>query len=127
MDSGVKVRWAWLLVLFCGCSTPEPVMLQRVVIKNETSTVIRDVRVLHHPTNASGAVSAIQPGLELDLGLPRQALRAESATVTWTDRQGQRHNVSVRLMELKDRFAGTEVSTLIYTILPTGAVSAAIE
>ena len=102
-------------------------MLERVLIKNATGTAIQDVRVLHHPTNASGAVSAIQPGLELDLGLPRQALKADSATVTWTDRQGRAHEVGVSLSDLKDRFAGKQVTTLIYTVLPTGDVQVGIQ
>ena len=93
MDNHLGVGGSWfgrilgclILGVVTGCASTPSVMLGRAIIRNATAQRMTDVRVLHKPTNRIGAVTALLPGRELDLGFPRQAMLATHGDVSWTD------------------------------------------
>lgn len=106
---------------FSGC-TSKQVMLERAVIINATENIISEISVRHEPTGKVGAVSMLLPRSSFDLGFHRQPMHAETATVNWTDLQGIRRSVDVKLPNAPDASGKENSMKLVYTIQPSGTV-----
>jgi len=114
------------LSIICALSAcaPAPILLDRAIVRNETSNTISDVTVRHEPTNAVGHVSAILPQSEFELGFTRQPLKGKRAVVTWTTERMRPMSVEVLLP--RDQQHSTDNTnhtfTLIYIIQADGTV-----
>ena len=105
-----------------GCSSPH-VMLDQAIIRNETTSRITDVKVLHEPTRKLGQISSILPQRSFVLGISGQPMLAKSATVTWKDQNGLRRKVEVTLPYDQTAAKEGRAMSLVYTIQPSGNVS----
>jgi len=73
---------AALTLLLAACNRP-PVIIDRVVVLNDTEGRISHVQVLHLPTRKIGRVNQILPQRTLDIGFPQQPMMASHAQVNW--------------------------------------------
>ena len=118
------------VIVMCALTAciPSPILLDRAIVRNQTSSAVSDVMVRHEPTNAIGRVSAILPRSELDLGFYRQPLKGKRAVVTWKAAREGQMRVEVVLPRGRQRGAATDRAlTLVYTIRPDGAVTVHLE
>ena len=117
---------ALLIFSLQGCAKT-PILLNRAVVLNATNSQISAVRVLHEPTHKTGSVSAILPQKTLVLGFPGQPMLAERAVVSWQDTSGQTTEVTLDLPYDQAVAKEGRHMQLIYTIHPTGTVTAHLE
>jgi hypothetical protein len=111
-----------LILAFVGCAKP-PVMVDRVLVQNATTSKITDVKVLHEPTNRMGKVNAILPQSALDIGLPRQPMLARQAVVSWRDSMGRERQVKLELPYDRSLAKEHRAVSLMYIIHASGRVT----
>jgi hypothetical protein len=116
-------RGLWLLLFVVGllagggCQTATP-LVSRVLVRNETATTVKNVRVQHFPTRVMASTSAILPGRELTLRFSPQTVKAVSAVVNWEERGVAREaalRIPARVPDDPD-----QDYRLVYTLLPQG-------
>lgn len=110
-----------IVISLMACAKP-PVILDRVLVKNATTSKITDVKIRHEPTKKFGFVNAILPGEDLEIGLSSvgNLLLAEQALVYWRDGDGVGWTVTLALPY--DQSVAEEKRTvkLVYIIHPSG-------
>ncbi len=114
------------IFVFVGCAKP-PVMVDRVLVQNATTSKITDVKVFHEPTNKMGKVNAILPQSSLDVGLPRQPLLARQAVVSWRDGRGREMRVKLELPYDRSLAKERRAVSLMYIIHASGSVTADLQ
>lgn len=97
------------------------VQLDRAVIFNDSDQVIKDVRIVHEPTDAMGEVSMILPHSEFELGLLQTRLKADKAVVHWTDARGHQRKGVVSMPAVAEK---TQSMVLVYRFTAGGNVTA---
>jgi hypothetical protein len=112
----------WLAICMSGCATPKPLLLRGAVIVNATSDTIRNIRVYHEPTERIGNVSALPAGGAFNLEFSHRPMLADRAIVSWLDRRGEAHKVSLALPQ-ESLDAGETPFVLVYRIELSGDVS----
>ena len=75
---------AILALLASGCVHP-PTVLCSAMIHNDTSRVLHNFRIVHHPSQRILAGNQLLPDSDFSLGLDHYTLRATSATLSWED------------------------------------------
>ena len=116
----------FLILMLLACSAT-PVLLDRVIVQNATSSNITNVKVRHEPTNKFGAVNTILPQKALDIGFPEQSMRADRAVVSWRDGAGRDWTVAVPLPHDQSAAKEGQPLSLVYIIYPSGQVSVALQ
>lgn len=114
---------AAVFFLLSGCLS-KPVQLDSAVIQNESPQVIRDVKIVHHPTGKMGEVNMVLPHSEFELGMLQSRLAADKAKVSWIDSQGNQREAVVRIPEAPSR---DKDMILIYYFDRGGGVSALLQ
>ena len=109
-----------------GCSGP-PMMVDRVLVKNATEFTVTEVEVRHEPTSRIGAVNAILPQKDLDIGFPKQPLLARQAFIGWNDGHGQKRSAELEVPYDSGAAKSERAMSLIYTLHSTGAATAHLE
>jgi hypothetical protein len=112
-----------LFVALSGCSK-NPVMADRVLVKNASILKVTEVKVRHIPTNKIGAVSAILPQESLDIGFPKQPLLASRAIIRWIDGQGQNRSDELDIPYDAAAAKAERTMSLTYILHPSGSVTA---
>jgi hypothetical protein len=117
-----------LLGILSACAKP-PVIIEHVLILNNTAAKITEVSVRHEPTNRYGTVNAILPGQSLELGLGGggQPLLARQALVQWRDGNHQKWSVPVILPKHLNPSEKPGSRDLIYLISPYGQASVQLQ
>jgi hypothetical protein len=102
-------------------------MLDRAVVFNDTAGIISEVKVRHEPTGKIGSINMILPQKSLDLGFPKQPMRAKEAVVTWIDQNGRQRRVKIELPVDRGGLREGQANSLVYTIHPAGNVNVRLE
>lgn len=100
------------------------VHLDRAIIQNDSSQVIRDIKIIHAPTGVMGEVNMILPHASFELGLLQSDLKADKAAVNWLDAQGKAQS---RVVSLPKRNANGGKMALIYRFLPGDSLLVQLE
>lgn len=110
---------AFALLLTAGCATTH-LKFSGGRIHNGTGREVRNLRIVHHPTEQLLTCSALLPGRDLALRFEERELLATSATLAWDDARFGPQIVSLDLTRLT---AAGGPNLLIYTLDPTGHVN----
>ena len=102
-------------------------ILDRAVVRNDTSGIITEVKVVHEPTEKTGAVSMILPHNTFELGFAGQPMLGEHAIVTWRDPEGYLKKIEVPLPDNPDAKTKDKNFILVYTIQSGGVVLVHLE
>ena len=110
-----------LVISLMACAKP-PVILDRVLVKNATTSKITDVKIRHEPTKKFGSVNAILPGEALEIGLSSlgNPMLAEQALVYWRDGDGVGWTVTLDLPYDQSVAEKKRPVKLVYIIYPSG-------
>ena len=110
-----------LVLALLACAKP-PLMIDRVLVKNATTSTITDVNVRHEPTKKFGSVNAILPGEALEIGLSSMGapMIAEQALLRWKDGAGLARTVTLDLPYDQAVAEDKRPVRLVYTIYPSG-------
>jgi len=136
-----KMKYVWLalvmlyLMLATACviddgvayqsSGKDRTIIRRGVIENMTEVILKEVEVLHLPTNVITSVSAVLPNTRAEIGFQPTQLRADSAVLRWTER-GRQIEVQLEVPQVAQE--GKKGSlTLVYRIFSGGRVTVQIE
>jgi len=95
-------------------------MLDRVYVKNATSSKITDVRVSHEPAKWFGTVNSILPQKSLDIGFAGQPILARKAFVSWRDGDELEWTLDIELPYDQPLEKEGRPMSLIYIIYPSG-------
>ncbi len=119
-------RWLILiLVVFAsGCaSTSHQLTLCGGMIQNRSGRELRDVRVVHYPTQKVVMTNVLLAGRSFRLGFEERALMATMATITWEDPDLglQQSTLSLPVTDHQD-----DPRWLIYQITADGKVSVSL-
>lgn len=115
-----------LALMLLACAT-KPVLLDRVLVQNATSSKITSVKVRHEPTDKFGAVNTILPQKALDIGFPERPMLAERAVVSWRDGDEREWTVTVPLPHDPEAARAERPMNLVYIIYPSGQVAVALQ
>jgi hypothetical protein len=121
----------WLTGLACfsvfwaltACAK-SPAMLDRVFVRNATTSKITDVKIHHEPSAWFGSVNTILPQNSLDIGFANQPVMTRTASVSWCDGDSQKWSLTVELPDHQNAGAEGRPMSLIYIIYSSGRVDA---
>jgi len=108
------------LVLVLSACGPSNAILDRVYVKNATSSKITDVKVNHEPAQWFGSVNAILPQKSLDIGFASQPILARKASVSWRDGNNVQWSLNIDLPYDHTLEKVGRPMSLIYIIYPSG-------
>jgi hypothetical protein len=108
------------LVLVLSACGPPAAILDRVYVKNATSSRITDVKVNHEPAKWFGSVNAILPQKSLDVGFASQPILARKASVSWRDGDDVQWSLDIDLPYDHTLEKAGRPKSLIYIIYPSG-------
>lgn len=121
-------RWMQLFVILfsfmLSSCLGKPIQLDRAMIQNDSSQVIRDVKIVHEPTNTIGEVNMVLPHSAFELGYLDSEIKANRAEVSWRDAQGRARQTAV---SIPTKRRGNEKMVLIYRFLPGSSVLISLE
>lgn len=101
-----------------------PAMLDRVFVRNATTSKITDVKIHHEPSAWFGTVNTILPQNSLDIGFANQPVITRTASVSWRDGESQEWSLTVELPDHQNAGAEGRPMSLIYIIYSSGRVDA---
>lgn len=117
-----------VLVFSLSSCAKQPVMIERVLVKNATSGRVTDVKVLHEPTRKFGAVNAILPDEAMEIGLSAsgQPLLATLASIRWKDDGGLDRHKTLEIPYDPAAAQANRPMILEYTLFPSGLATVAL-
>ena len=118
----VSFLFGFQLVLFMMACAKLPVMVDRVLVENATTSMITDVKVRHEPTKKFGSVNTILPGKSFEIGLSSMGnpILAEQAFVSWRDGEGREWAVILNIPYDQSVAESKRPVKLLYIIYPAG-------
>ena len=117
---------AFFLPAFSGCASKH-VILDRALVRNDTSGIITEVKVVHEPTGKTGAASMILPQSAFELGFAGQPMLGKHAIVTWRDHEGYLRKFEGTLPDHPNAKTKGKNFILVYTIQSVGVVRIHLE
>jgi hypothetical protein len=120
----------FFFLLLSGCvNSPvvDEITLDRVIVRNETGSLITDLKIHFEPTRKIGRVNTILPQRAVEVGFSSQPMLAKEATLIWTDGSGMTTEVKVSLPMSPLLETGRDNMSLVYTIDSQGAVLVHLE
>ena len=114
------------LVTLAACAR-QPIILERVLVRNATPGTISDVEVRHEPTLRFGAVNAILPGSAYELAFAKAPMLAKQGVISWRDDAGSQWSKTLPLPDKNVVRLEGQAVTLVYLIEPAGLVTVSLE
>ena len=116
-----------LIFLMLTACARQPIILERVLVRNATPGTISDVEVRHEPTLRFGAVSAILPGNAYELSFAKAPMLAQRGVISWRDDAGRQWSKTLSLPDKNIVRMEGQAFTLVYLVEPAGLVTVSLE
>jgi len=114
------------LLTLVACAR-QPIILERLVVRNATPASISDVEVRHEPTMRFGAVSVILPANSYELSFAKAPMLAKQGVISWRDDTGRLWSKTLPLPDKNIVRLEGQAVTLVYLIEPAGLVTVSLE
>lgn len=110
-----------LLLILSAC-VKSPAMLDRVFVKNATTSRITEIKVHHEPTKRFWTFNTILPQESLDIRISGQPMLAREASVSWRDSDDLEWSLTVELPHEQTMGREGRPMSLVYIIYPSGRI-----
>ena len=100
-------------------------IVSRGIIKNMTAVMLKEIELVHLPTNFITRVSAIYPKTDAEIGFRPATIRADIAVLSWVEK-GQKMRVQLDIPQAGEDEDGQPLM-LVYRVYSGGRVAVRLE